>query len=183
MPSAIRYKAPSPAAIAVQVLLRKTSNYFKKMAGLQTDDLTYTAALRDVTRHEFELQQRGLLSDGKSESVENEFDNLNVAGEDGLIYPTKGEEKTLRRIPDAVPWNAYRMFYSFLVCGIMTDNAFLSCRRHRVGGAVFGQLSHLKSFKIHLCLILVLLIYQYYGATAVFVRDYGIYDFHRRSKC
>lgn len=27
---------------------------------------------------------------------------------DGLIFPTEEERETLRRVPDNVPWNAYR---------------------------------------------------------------------------
>lgn len=36
---------------------------------------------------------------------------------DGLVFPTEEERATLRRVPDAIPWSAYRMpqFYSFHV--------------------------------------------------------------------
>ena len=29
---------------------------------------------------------------------------------DGLIFPTKDERLTLRRVPDSIPWNAYCKF-------------------------------------------------------------------------
>ena len=73
------------------------------MAGLQVDDVSYTAALKEVTRNEFELQSKGLIDSAKEEDDSESF-KYDV----DEIYPTEMEERTLRRIPDKVPWNAYR---------------------------------------------------------------------------
>ena len=40
---------------------------------------------------------------------------------DGLIFPTKDERLTLRRVPDSIPWNAY--------CKLWTNFLLLSLKR------------------------------------------------------
>ena len=42
-------------------------------------------------------------------SPEFELDSVH----DGLEFPTQEERVTLRRVPDSIPWNAYRTSYSF----------------------------------------------------------------------
>ena len=108
MPSTVRYTPPSGTSVRLRVTLRKVLHFGKRMAGLQTDDVTYAGALREVTKNEFELQHKGLIASASEE------DEGGVAYDAGLVYPTEEEEKTLRRVPDAVPWNAYRAQSIFL---------------------------------------------------------------------
>ena len=48
------------------------------------------------------------VSEGASEKpnigLEYEVDGIH----DGLVFPTEEERATLRRVPDSIPWSAYR---------------------------------------------------------------------------
>jgi proton-dependent oligopeptide transporter, POT family len=45
-------------------------------------------------------------------SSDLELEELNDGIHDGLEFPTEEEKLSLRRIPDAIPWNAYSKFVS-----------------------------------------------------------------------
>lgn len=71
------------------------------MAGLQTD----ADALVGIAHAE---KSRTIDSDAshdhKSDPEAPVLDGIH----DGLEFPTEEEKKTLRRVADAIPWNAYR---------------------------------------------------------------------------
>ena len=78
------------------------------MAGLQVDN-DILAGLAEAERDEIELEKHGLSSRTES-AQEHELDGIH----DGLVYPTEEERRTLRRIPDVLPWAMY--CESDLVC-------------------------------------------------------------------
>ena len=71
------------------------------MAGLQVDE-DILAGLAEAERDEIELEKHGLSSRTES-AQEHELDGIH----DGLVYPTEEERRTLRRIPDVLPWAMY----------------------------------------------------------------------------
>lgn len=78
------------------------------MAGLQTDELVlpgYAVAehANDKYFHEKKLASHDHL---ESDAASHELDGIH----DGLEFPTDEERMTLRRVPDTIPWNAYREF-------------------------------------------------------------------------
>jgi len=71
------------------------------MAGLQRDEVAF-AAMSDVKKSED-------FSDGERVSDTVHYENEELDGiHDGLTFPTEEELETLRRVPDTIPWNAYR---------------------------------------------------------------------------
>ena len=46
----------------------------------------------------------------KPENIEYEIDGIH----DGLVFPTEEERATLRRVPDSIPWDAYRKLLASL---------------------------------------------------------------------
>lgn len=55
----------------------------------------------------------------KQMSEENIEDSELDGIHDGLVFPTEEERKTLRRVADTIPWNAYRetnLLYSVPLC-------------------------------------------------------------------
>jgi len=66
------------------------------MSGLQRDEVA-AAAFADA-----KVNEKSSLA---TESVRDEPLDEDHAG---LIFPTEEEKKTLRRVPDSIPWNAYR---------------------------------------------------------------------------
>ena len=77
------------------------------MAGLQTDDINlpgYAVAERDNDKY---FSEKKLSADDvESEIASHELDGIH----DGLEFPTEEEKLVLRRVPDTIPWNAYREF-------------------------------------------------------------------------
>ncbi|KAJ8520799.1 hypothetical protein ONZ45_g2420 [Pleurotus djamor] len=75
------------------------------MAGLERD-VAITGALADpavapVVLHE--KSEKRSSSESSISDVEHELDGIH----DGLEFPTEEEKLTLRRVSDAIPWNAY----------------------------------------------------------------------------
>lgn len=79
------------------------------MAGLQTDATAPLAAISGIEaahsgKHDsFDEKHQGENS-SLGHGAKVELDGIH----DGLIFPTDEERATLRRVPDSVPWNAYR---------------------------------------------------------------------------
>ncbi len=76
------------------------------MAGLQTDDAIlagYAEAQRDQYILEKKLDRSEDHVVSSAASHEHELDGIH----DGLEFPSDDERYTLRRVADAVPWNAY----------------------------------------------------------------------------
>lgn len=76
------------------------------MAGLQVDDAAF-AAYSEVDRNQFVLEKKLDVSTEHvvaSDAASQELDGIH----DGLEFPSDEERETLRRVADAVPWNAYR---------------------------------------------------------------------------
>ena len=71
------------------------------MAGLQTDS-AILAGLSEAKKDEFEYEKKHIPEEPASPSEEP--DGIH----DGLVFPTEEERLNLRRVSDAVPWNAYR---------------------------------------------------------------------------
>jgi len=68
------------------------------MSGLQIDDNVVPAyAHADLN------EKKVYEDDSKGSSINHELDGIH----DGLVFPTEEEKATLRRVPDAIPWNAY----------------------------------------------------------------------------
>jgi POT family proton-dependent oligopeptide transporter len=80
------------------------------MAGLQTDDAAF-AGLHEAKQDEYEAKKEGFHSDS-SEYVDG--DSLHDGIHDGLIIATEEDKLTLRHVPDAIPWNAYRAYLILL---------------------------------------------------------------------
>jgi POT family proton-dependent oligopeptide transporter len=72
------------------------------MAGLQTDGSAPLAAMSEVEAKHDSFDEK--KSDEQSFSQKHDSDGIH----DGLIFPTDEERSTLRRVPDSIPWNAYR---------------------------------------------------------------------------
>ncbi|EKM53217.1 uncharacterized protein PHACADRAFT_259421 [Phanerochaete carnosa HHB-10118-sp] len=74
------------------------------MAGLQTDDAMF-AGYAEAEHDQYILEKKlGSSHDHiVSETASHELDGIH----DGLEFPTDDERETLRRVPDAIPWNAY----------------------------------------------------------------------------
>lgn len=77
------------------------------MAGLQTDDAVF-AGYAEAERDQYILEKKlGASHDHiVSEAASHDLDGIH----DGLEFPTDEERETLRRVPDYIPWNAYREF-------------------------------------------------------------------------
>lgn len=75
------------------------------MAGLQTDDAMF-AGYAEAEHDQYILEKKlGTSHDHiVSETASHELDGIH----DGLEFPTDEERETLRRVPDSIPWNAYR---------------------------------------------------------------------------
>lgn len=67
------------------------------MAGLERDTDIVPAMAADIKR------SASISTDHQSQ-LDHELDGIH----DGLVFPTEEEKLTLRRIPDSIPWNAYR---------------------------------------------------------------------------
>jgi POT family proton-dependent oligopeptide transporter len=78
------------------------------MAGLQTDGSAPLAALSEIAAvkksDSFDEKKSGEHSVSPHPANEYEPDGIH----DGLVFPTEEERATLRRVADAIPWNAYR---------------------------------------------------------------------------
>ncbi|KAJ8474525.1 hypothetical protein ONZ45_g15917 [Pleurotus djamor] len=75
------------------------------MAGLERD-VAITGALADPTVAPVVLHEKSekrSSSEASISDVEHELDGIH----DGLEFPTEEEKLTLRRVSDAIPWNAY----------------------------------------------------------------------------
>ncbi|PPR06178.1 hypothetical protein CVT24_000720 [Panaeolus cyanescens] len=65
------------------------------MAGLERDAAILPAVATDIKKSDsFSIEKS---------PVDHELEDIH----DGLVFPTEEEKLTLRRIPDAIPWNAY----------------------------------------------------------------------------
>ncbi|KAJ7582545.1 POT family-domain-containing protein [Mycena floridula] len=71
------------------------------MAGLQHDTVISYAAEADLKREEYDKE--GIHEISSSDVGKVEPDDIH----DGLEFPTEEELRTLRRVKDAIPWNAY----------------------------------------------------------------------------
>jgi POT family proton-dependent oligopeptide transporter len=71
------------------------------MAGLQTDS-AIVPSLGDAKQLEYEYDEKHLTKEVDS-TDDHELDGIH----DGLEFPTEHEKRTLRRVADTVPWNAY----------------------------------------------------------------------------
>jgi POT family proton-dependent oligopeptide transporter len=69
------------------------------MAGHATDD----PALGEAQKSEFLHEKKHPLDDNIASSIDHELDGIH----DGLVFPNEHERETLRRVSDAIPWNAY----------------------------------------------------------------------------
>lgn len=77
------------------------------MAGLQTDDINlpgYAIAEHANDKYFSEKKHGGSADHIESDAASHELDGIH----DGLEFPTDDERMTLRRVPDTIPWNAYR---------------------------------------------------------------------------
>lgn len=54
--------------------------------------------------------EKEIKSDSASSDQHSDLDHELDGIHDGLTFPTEEEKVTLRRIPDTIPWNAYRKF-------------------------------------------------------------------------
>jgi proton-dependent oligopeptide transporter, POT family len=72
------------------------------MAGLQHDDVDFVSDVKAG------YSEKKLASE--DDHALSELDGIH----DGLEFPTEEEKRTLPRVPDAIPWNAYCMFFSFI---------------------------------------------------------------------
>jgi POT family proton-dependent oligopeptide transporter len=79
------------------------------MDGLQPSTTIAIAEFGDAGKH------YGIRDEKTAEDVSEKYELDGI--HDGLIFPTEEERATLRRVPDAIPWSAYRtsQFYSFHV--------------------------------------------------------------------
>ena len=68
------------------------------MASSQVDNVPVTTIDVDAN-----INEKKLDDSSASETASQELDGIH----DGLEFPTDEETKTLRRVPDQVPWNAY----------------------------------------------------------------------------
>ncbi len=88
------------------------------MAGLQVD--AEIAAISETQRH-LEINEKvdeKVHSDDVSSEVHHELERDGI--HDGLEFPTKEERATLRRVSDAIPWNAYCVHISsFQIYGLL----------------------------------------------------------------
>ena len=68
------------------------------------------------------------VADNVSEKHGNiEYDTDGI--HDGLVFPTEEERATLRRVPDSIPWDAYRKpSFRFLPCCRSSLNCLQSSR-------------------------------------------------------
>ncbi|KAF8920832.1 peptide transporter PTR2A [Mucidula mucida] len=97
------------------------------MAGLQVD--AEIAAISETQRH-LEINEKvdqKVHSDDVSSEVHHELERDGI--HDGLEFPTKEERATLRRVSDAIPWNAYLIAivelaerFSFYGCSVVFTN-------------------------------------------------------------
>jgi len=71
------------------------------MAGLQTDADAFVGVAHAEKSRTIDSDAS---RDHKSDPEAPVLDGIH----DGLEFPTEEEKKTLRRIADAIPWNAYR---------------------------------------------------------------------------
>lgn len=77
------------------------------MAGLQTDDINFPGyAVAEHDNDKYFSEKKLSADDVESEIASHELDGIH----DGLEFPTDEERATLRRVPDTIPWNAYREF-------------------------------------------------------------------------
>lgn len=74
------------------------------MAGHGTEDAM--AGLAEAKRNEFEDEKNLSLRDNVTSSVDHDIHYIH----EGLEFPTEQERKTLRRVSDRIPWNAYCRF-------------------------------------------------------------------------
>ena len=70
------------------------------MAGHGTDDPM--VALGEAQKSEF-VHEKYPPADNIASSIDHELDGIH----DGLVFPNEHERETLRRVSDAIPWNAY----------------------------------------------------------------------------
>lgn len=77
------------------------------MAGLQIDD-NITAGLHEAKLHDSEIDQKITVHSA------SEVNSLHDGIHDGLVFPTTEELATLRRVPDTIPWAAYRAYIILL---------------------------------------------------------------------
>jgi POT family proton-dependent oligopeptide transporter len=72
------------------------------MAG--TTDKDILAGLAEATRDEADFENRHRRGDADGDSV----NDLNDGVHDGLVFPSEEDKVTLRRVPDSIPYQAYR---------------------------------------------------------------------------
>jgi len=75
------------------------------MAGLQTDVDAF-AAIAHAEKQKSHTLDSDSLHDHKGDPEAPVQDGIH----DGLEFPTEEEKKTLRRVADTIPWNAYRQY-------------------------------------------------------------------------
>ena len=73
------------------------------MTDLQADSAIETG-LVEAKKDEFEYEKARGSQEIASSTEDHELDGVH----DGLEFPTDEEKETLRRVPDKIPWNAYR---------------------------------------------------------------------------
>ena len=72
---------------------------------VQGPDKDFATGLAKTQKDELELEKKGAtLRDLEEDS--HELDGIH----DGLEFPTDEERDLLRRVPDHIPWNAYREY-------------------------------------------------------------------------
>jgi POT family proton-dependent oligopeptide transporter len=94
------------------------------MAGLQTDT-AFAAGLSEelndeVLKDEKLVHHESDSEDNKPATIGHGDDNIH----DGLVFPTAEERATLRRVPDSIPWNAYRQYLSILSTFLVVISVF-----------------------------------------------------------
>jgi POT family proton-dependent oligopeptide transporter len=77
------------------------------MAGLQADTDAF-AGIADAEKQLSPRKSRTFDSDVSHDHKGDLEAPVQDGIHDGLEFPTEEEKKTLRRVADAIPWNAYR---------------------------------------------------------------------------
>jgi POT family proton-dependent oligopeptide transporter len=67
-------------------------------------DQDILAGLAEANRDEADFENKHRRGDGDGDSI----NDLNDGVHDGLVFPSEEDKVTLRRVPDTIPYQAYR---------------------------------------------------------------------------
>jgi hypothetical protein len=90
--------------------------------------------LAEAAKHDSPDYEKKLSDSIAADSFDNEDDSIH----EGLEFPTEEELLTLRRVSDAIPWNAYRESSCWNVALLFNSTFSSDCSRG-TGGTFLGE--------------------------------------------